>query len=168
MGVNYSGWQLARWEFSWAKNFSGGNCPGWELSSGSYPGWEFFEWELSGWELSWVESFRLGIVRVLVILGGSFLRWEFSGWELSGGNHPGGNFHVTIMKYQTIMFNDSSFISLSQVVAMTQKAFSDLKSLKFCTATSAKDTHQIPQNQISVAKSLNLVFSSIENNNLKD
>ena len=122
--------------------------------------------------------FRVGIVRVGVILGGkfpvgncpggSYPRWEFSGWELSGGNHPGGNFHGTIMKYQTIMFNDSSFISLSQVVAMTQKAFSDLKSLKFCTATSAKDTHQIPQNQISVAKSLNLVFSSIENNNLKD
>ena len=94
MGVNYPGWQLARWEFSWAKNFPGGNCPGWELSSGSYPGWEFFEWELSGWELSWVESFRLGIVRVLVILGGSFLRWEFSGWESSGWRFPCYHYEV--------------------------------------------------------------------------
>ena len=57
MGVNYSGWQLARWEFSWAKNFPGGNCQvgvilGGNFSSGNCPGGSYPGWKVSGWELS--------------------------------------------------------------------------------------------------------------------
>ena len=49
------------------------------------------------------------------------------------------------MKYRTIMFNDSLFISLSQFVAIFKKLFKSMSigssNLKFSTVTSSKDTH---------------------------
>ena len=64
------------------------------------------------------------------------------------------------MKYGTVMFNESLFMSLSQFVAIPEKFFQSVSmrkiNLKFCTVTSTKDTHQMPKNQISVTESLKM------------
>ena len=77
---------------------------------------------------------------------------------------------MVIMKYQTIMFNDSLFIShcikytrirfftLSQYSRKLCKSVSIRKTkLKFGTVTSTKDTH-IPKTHISVAESLRKIY----------
>ena len=63
------------------------------------------------------------------------------------------------MKYVTIIFNSSLFISLSQYLKKLFKSVSLRKStITFCTVTSTKDTNQTTKNQISLAESLMLLL----------
>ena len=67
---------------------------------------------------------------------------------------------MAIMKYRTIMLNDSLFISLPQFVAILYKSVSIRENnLRSCIVTSTKDTHQIAKCQMYVAESL--IFSLI-------
>ena len=63
------------------------------------------------------------------------------------------NFMV-IMKYRTIMFNDSLFISLLQYLKNLFKSVSIWKSIWNFAVTSTKDSQQIPENQIIITESL--------------
>ena len=127
--------------------------------------------------------FRVGIVRVGVILGGkfpvgncpgvSYPRWEFSSvgvfrmgivrWESSGWQFPWYHYEVPDdnVQRQFVYFivascrNDlKSFFRLKK---------SEILHSYFCQRYTPNTTKSD-----TVAKSLNLVFSSIENNNLKD
>ena len=80
--------------------------------------------------------------------------FEWPIWTFMKSLH---NFMV-ILKFWTIMFNESLFITLSQFVAIPYRVSIRKSNLKFCAVTSAKGTHQIPKNQISVTESLRAYF----------
>ena len=95
---NYSGGNCPGWQLSGVAIVRCGNCPGWQLSwvaivlggncpGGNCPGGNYPGGNCPGWQLS---GWQLSCVAI-ILCGNcpvAIIGWQSSGWQLSGGNCP--------------------------------------------------------------------------------